>query len=91
MYISLCTSENGMLEVCHASLTMVDVKITIERNNIEEEALHHVNVMINKLVSEVQNDLARATELCKTFIQSTDLSGKIHFHDNYLYKIKFHK
>ena len=58
-----------MLEEIQTTLSMVDVRIRVERNPVEEEALHHVNIMINSVITEARNDIKRTSKLCSTLIE----------------------
>jgi len=59
-----------MLEEIQTTLSMVDVRIRVERSPVEEEALHHVNIMINSVITEARNDIKRTAKLCSTLIES---------------------
>ena len=69
MFLTL-DKMNEILEGIQNTLSMVDVRIRVERNQVEEEALHHVNIMINNLISEARDDVKRTAKVCSTLIKS---------------------
>jgi len=52
----------------------VDLKITTERRKHEEEALHTVNLLIDKVISQVQHDLINTKEICYSLLQACQWS-----------------
>ncbi len=54
----------------------VNLKVATKRTNHEEEALHQVNIIINKLVCKFKDDGHTTKELCNVFIKSCYRPGK---------------
>lgn len=55
----------------------VDLKVTTKRSNHEEEALHHVNSIIDQLVLKVRDDRHNTKHLCHEFIKSCYRLGEL--------------
>lgn len=79
-YISVGERKEQMVDIIDTLTNMVmdvDLKVTTKRNNHEEEALHHVNTLINKLVTKVQEDKQNTKHLCCEFIRSCYTLGEL--------------
>lgn len=61
-------------------LLEVDLKVTTNRNNHEEEALHHINSIINHLVLKVQHGAPDSRYQCYEFMKSCFRLGKCLIH-----------
>ena len=62
--------EGEEIEKLIGMLVNVDLKVHTKRKDEEEEALHNVNILINRLIARAKNGEAEMSEVCYKFIQS---------------------
>lgn len=67
----------GIIDTLTNMLKDVDLKVTTKRNNHEEEALHYVNSIIDKLVLKVQDQGYNTKYLCYEFMKSCYRFGEL--------------